>query len=66
MCMSDYEQEVEEAARRAAERGPNVASVQLPPAAVKDQVQILLDNWNRGADMLFSIHPMDGSAGVAR
>uniref|UniRef100_A0A674B9I6 Dmx like 1 n=1 Tax=Salmo trutta TaxID=8032 RepID=A0A674B9I6_SALTR len=56
----DYE-EVEEASRRAAERGPDVASTQLPAAAVEHQVEVLLEDWNRGADMLFSIHPMDGS-----
>uniref|UniRef100_A0A8K9UYG8 Dmx like 1 n=1 Tax=Oncorhynchus mykiss TaxID=8022 RepID=A0A8K9UYG8_ONCMY len=56
----DYE-EVEEASRRAAEGGPDVASTQLPAAAVEHQVEVLLEDWNRGADMLFSIHPMDGS-----
>lgn len=25
------------------------------------QVEVLLNDWNKGADMLFSIHPMDGS-----
>lgn len=37
------------------------ASVPLPKAAVNHQVEVLLNDWNRGADMLFSIHPMDGS-----
>ncbi|KAM6954473.1 dmX-like protein 1 [Aplochiton taeniatus] len=43
--------------------GPSVArsSVDLPVAAVDHQVEVLLEDWNRGADMLFSIHPMDGS-----
>uniref|UniRef100_A0A8C7D4H2 Dmx like 1 n=1 Tax=Oncorhynchus kisutch TaxID=8019 RepID=A0A8C7D4H2_ONCKI len=41
--------------------GPDVASTQLPAAAVEHQVEVLLEDWNRGADMLFSIHPMDGS-----
>ncbi|XP_061116820.1 dmX-like protein 1 isoform X2 [Conger conger] len=35
--------------------------VQLPAAAVDHQVEVLLEDWNKGADMLFSIHPMDGS-----
>ncbi|XP_067270720.1 dmX-like protein 1 [Pseudorasbora parva] len=29
--------------------------------AVDHQVDVLMGDWNRGADMLFSIHPMDGS-----
>ncbi|KAM9744364.1 dmX-like protein 1 isoform 4-T5 [Menidia menidia] len=33
----------------------------LPVAAVEHQVDVLLEEWNKGADMLFSIHPMDGS-----
>lgn len=37
------------------------ASIPLPKAAVNHQVEVLLSDWNRGADMLFSIHPMDGS-----
>uniref|UniRef100_A0A8C9ZV57 Dmx like 1 n=1 Tax=Sander lucioperca TaxID=283035 RepID=A0A8C9ZV57_SANLU len=36
-------------------------AVELPLAAVKHQVDELLEEWNKGADMLFSIHPMDGS-----
>ncbi|KAK5932313.1 hypothetical protein CgunFtcFv8_004030 [Champsocephalus gunnari] len=36
-------------------------AVELPLAAVKHQVNVLLEEWNKGADMLFSIHPMDGS-----
>uniref|UniRef100_A0A8C5CXB7 Dmx like 1 n=1 Tax=Gadus morhua TaxID=8049 RepID=A0A8C5CXB7_GADMO len=30
-------------------------------AAVEHRVEVLLAEWNKGADMLFSIHPMDGS-----
>ncbi|CAB1319344.1 unnamed protein product [Coregonus sp. 'balchen'] len=56
----DYE-EVEQAASRAADGEPDAASTQLPAAAVEHQVEVLLEDWNRGADMLFSIHPMDGS-----
>uniref|UniRef100_A0A671UU96 Dmx like 1 n=1 Tax=Sparus aurata TaxID=8175 RepID=A0A671UU96_SPAAU len=40
-------------------QGPE--AVELPLAAVKHQVDVLLEEWNKGADMLFSIHPMDGS-----
>ncbi|XP_057211721.1 dmX-like protein 1 [Triplophysa rosa] len=36
-------------------------SASLPAAAVDHQVDVLLSNWNKAADMLFSIHPMDGS-----
>ncbi|XP_056151109.1 dmX-like protein 1 [Lampris incognitus] len=42
-------------------QGANGASTELPLAAVEHQVKVLLEEWNRGADMLFSIHPMDGS-----
>ncbi|XP_027023135.2 dmX-like protein 1 isoform X2 [Tachysurus fulvidraco] len=37
------------------------ASIPLPKAAMNHQVEVLLNDWNKGADMLFSIHPMDGS-----
>lgn len=36
-------------------------SMELPLAAVEHQVDVLLEEWNKAADMLFSIHPMDGS-----
>lgn len=36
-------------------------AVELSLAAVKHQVDVLLEEWNKSADMLFSIHPMDGS-----
>uniref|UniRef100_A0A3P9LQA5 Dmx like 1 n=1 Tax=Oryzias latipes TaxID=8090 RepID=A0A3P9LQA5_ORYLA len=29
--------------------------------ALEHQVNVLSEEWNKGADMLFSIHPMDGS-----
>ncbi|XP_065805686.1 dmX-like protein 1 isoform X3 [Labrus bergylta] len=41
------------------DQGPD--AMELPLAAVKHQVDVLLEEWNKGADMLFSIHPMDGS-----
>uniref|UniRef100_A0A3Q4BEA1 RAVE complex protein Rav1 C-terminal domain-containing protein n=1 Tax=Mola mola TaxID=94237 RepID=A0A3Q4BEA1_MOLML len=40
-------------------QGPE--AVELSLAAVKHQVDVLLEEWNKSADMLFSIHPMDGS-----
>uniref|UniRef100_A0A3B4YD77 Dmx like 1 n=1 Tax=Seriola lalandi dorsalis TaxID=1841481 RepID=A0A3B4YD77_SERLL len=40
-------------------QGPE--AVELPLAAVEHQVDVLVEEWNKGADMLFSIHPMDGS-----
>ncbi|XP_017267791.1 dmX-like protein 1 isoform X2 [Kryptolebias marmoratus] len=33
----------------------------LPVLAVEHQVDVLLEEWNKAADMLFSIHPIDGS-----
>ncbi|XP_036382466.1 dmX-like protein 1 isoform X2 [Megalops cyprinoides] len=41
--------------------GVEPGGVPLPAAAVEHQVEVLLEDWNKGADMLFSIHPMDGS-----
>lgn len=40
-------------------QGPEAVEHHL--AAVEHQVDVLLEEWNKGADMLFSIHPMDGS-----
>ncbi|XP_062310924.1 dmX-like protein 1 isoform X2 [Osmerus eperlanus] len=37
------------------------APLQPPALAVEHHVEVLLDEWSRAADMLFSIHPMDGS-----
>lgn len=33
----------------------------LPSAAIEHQIEVLLSEWSKNADMLFSIHPMDGS-----
>ncbi|XP_055025061.2 dmX-like protein 1 isoform X2 [Misgurnus anguillicaudatus] len=41
--------------------GSAARSFSLPAAAVDHQMDVLLCNWNRAADMLFSIHSMDGS-----
>lgn len=39
--------------------GPETVEHSL--SAVKHQVDVLLEEWNKSADMLFSIHPIDGS-----
>ncbi|XP_036136303.1 dmX-like protein 1 isoform X6 [Molossus molossus] len=40
---------------------PNSTFVSLPSAAIDHQIEVLLSEWTKNADMLFSIHPMDGS-----
>ncbi|XP_019410499.1 PREDICTED: dmX-like protein 1 isoform X3 [Crocodylus porosus] len=40
---------------------PNSSFVPLPSAAIDHEIEILLTEWSKNADMLFSIHPMDGS-----
>lgn len=35
--------------------------VPLSSAIVDHEIEILLSEWSKNADMLFSIHPMDGS-----
>ncbi|XP_060091539.1 dmX-like protein 1 isoform X1 [Heteronotia binoei] len=35
--------------------------VPLPSAVIDHETEIQLSEWNKNADMLFSIHPMDGS-----
>uniref|UniRef100_A0A669B502 Dmx like 1 n=1 Tax=Oreochromis niloticus TaxID=8128 RepID=A0A669B502_ORENI len=56
----ENEDDFEEEENRPSEpQGPG--TVELPLAAVEHQVDVLLEEWNKGADMLFSIHPMDGS-----
>uniref|UniRef100_G3UN45 Dmx like 1 n=1 Tax=Loxodonta africana TaxID=9785 RepID=G3UN45_LOXAF len=40
---------------------PNSSYVPLPSAAIDHQIEVLLSEWSKNADMLFSIHPMDGS-----
>lgn len=39
----------------------NSSFASLPSAAIDHQIEILLSEWSKNADMLFSIHPMDGS-----
>lgn len=57
----DDEENVDEepSAKPSDPQGPEAA--ELPLAAVEHQVDVLLEEWNKGADMLFSIHPTDGS-----
>ncbi|XP_036759131.2 dmX-like protein 1 isoform X7 [Manis pentadactyla] len=40
---------------------PNSSFVPLPAAITNHQIEVLLCEWSKNADMLFSIHPMDGS-----
>ncbi|XP_006162399.1 dmX-like protein 1 isoform X2 [Tupaia chinensis] len=40
---------------------PSSSFTPLPSAAIDHQIEVLLSEWSRNADMLFSIHPMDGS-----
>ncbi|XP_066130244.1 LOW QUALITY PROTEIN: dmX-like protein 1 [Saccopteryx bilineata] len=40
---------------------PNSSFIPLPSAAIDHQIEILLSEWSQNADMLFSIHPIDGS-----
>lgn len=40
---------------------PASSLVPLSSAVVDHEVEVLLSEWSKNADMLFSIHPMDGS-----
>uniref|UniRef100_A0A2K6LS88 DmX-like protein 1 n=1 Tax=Rhinopithecus bieti TaxID=61621 RepID=A0A2K6LS88_RHIBE len=40
---------------------PNPSFTSLSSAAIDHQIEVLLSEWSKNADMLFSIHPMDGS-----
>ncbi|XP_006134554.1 dmX-like protein 1 isoform X3 [Pelodiscus sinensis] len=40
---------------------PNSGLVPLSSAVIDHEIEILLSEWSKNADMLFSIHPMDGS-----
>lgn len=39
----------------------NSSSIPLSSAVIDHEIEIQLAEWNKNADMLFSIHPMDGS-----
>lgn len=55
----DYSDEEDNGSKPSDPRGPDAA--ELPLAAVEHQVDVLLEEWNKEADVLFSIHPIDGS-----
>ncbi|NXC27642.1 DMXL1 protein, partial [Campylorhamphus procurvoides] len=40
---------------------PNSSLVPLSSAIIDHEIDVLLAEWSKNADMLFSIHPMDGS-----
>ncbi|NXK90857.1 DMXL1 protein, partial [Formicarius rufipectus] len=40
---------------------PNSSFVPLSSAIIDHEIEVLLSEWSKNADMLFSIHPMDGS-----
>ncbi|CAI9567940.1 unnamed protein product, partial [Staurois parvus] len=39
----------------------NSSSVSFPSSVIDHEIEILLSEWNKNPDMLFSIHPVDGS-----
>ncbi|XP_074022426.1 dmX-like protein 1 isoform X4 [Numenius arquata] len=39
----------------------NLSIIPLSSAIIDHEIEILLSEWSKNADMLFSIHPMDGS-----
>ncbi|XP_076218684.1 dmX-like protein 1 isoform X8 [Aptenodytes patagonicus] len=43
------------------EKSPNSSLVPLSSAIIDHEIEVLLSEWSKNADMLFSIHPMDGS-----
>lgn len=43
------------------EKTANSSLVPLSSAIIDHEIEILLSEWSKNADMLFSIHPMDGS-----
>ncbi|KAM6034285.1 dmX-like protein 1 isoform 4-T4 [Chlamydotis macqueenii] len=40
---------------------PNSSLIPLSSAIIDHEIEVLLSEWSKNADMLFSIHPMDGS-----
>ncbi|NWS21003.1 DMXL1 protein, partial [Pachyramphus minor] len=40
---------------------PNSSLVPLSSAIIDHEIEVLLSEWSKNADMLFSIHPVDGS-----
>ncbi|XP_064356237.1 dmX-like protein 1 isoform X3 [Dromaius novaehollandiae] len=40
---------------------PNSSFIPLSSAIIDHEIEVLLSEWSKNADMLFSIHPVDGS-----
>uniref|UniRef100_A0A8D2LIY4 Dmx like 1 n=1 Tax=Varanus komodoensis TaxID=61221 RepID=A0A8D2LIY4_VARKO len=40
---------------------PNPSCVLMSSSVIDHEIEVQLSEWNKNADMLFSIHPMDGS-----
>ncbi|KAM5192027.1 dmX-like protein 1 [Mantella aurantiaca] len=39
----------------------NSSNISFPSSVIDHEIEILLSEWNKNPDMLFSIHPVDGS-----
>lgn len=39
----------------------NPSNISFPSTVLDHEIEILLSEWNKNPDMLFSIHPVDGS-----
>ncbi|KAM9329747.1 LOW QUALITY PROTEIN: dmX-like protein 1 [Gastrophryne carolinensis] len=39
----------------------NSSTMSLPSSVIDHEIEVLLSEWNKNPDMLFSIHPVDGS-----
>lgn len=39
----------------------NSSFISFPSSVLDHEIEILLSEWNKNPDMLFSIHPVDGS-----
>ncbi|XP_069818776.1 dmX-like protein 1 isoform X1 [Dendropsophus ebraccatus] len=39
----------------------NSSSISFPSSVIDHEIEVLLSEWNKNPDMLFSIHPVDGS-----
>lgn len=55
----DHFDEEDNSSRPSDPQGPETMELSL--AAVRHHVDVLLEEWNKSADVLFGIHPMDGS-----
>ncbi|KAM9368029.1 dmX-like protein 1 [Phaethornis superciliosus] len=57
----DEQKGVQEKKELDEEKNLNTSLVPLSSAIIDHEVEVLLSEWSKNADMLFSIHPMDGS-----